>query len=495
LQLTARERVQKESEAVVQKAVSDLSFAGQEVVRLQDSIREQSRLASELAEQSGQVARLKIQQVAAETLQQPLADLHAAATQAHQLQDSVREQARQIEAQVTGIAAQAAEQVRRAEARAAETLQQPLAELHAAAAQAQQLQSGIREQARQIEAQVAGIAAQASEQVRRAEAQAAELHAKAREGVRLASEEAIQQALERMRQEVTTFPNDLEQSCRVTITKLEEELDQKRSEMQHSAYESLLKASEWYQKKAQTSMQSTMERVIDQSANTLKERAGEVSSMVAAELDHYRRSYVEHGRVEVEEAAREVFDRERARLNETAEIANATFTDRMQLSIRDALHRFEESSRESVQKAHASMNASQDSSVEQFQKKLDEKMTQGVEQAATYLQSQLIPLIEQWEDKRQQEQQQWLEEMKKAADQSIETYRARLENTTNGWLLASAATLGQNSQAVLDSLSKNAERQIRETCSRVMAGMAGILSAQLLSISTSFKTEPEEPKE
>ena len=72
--------------------------------------------------------------------------------------------------------------------------------------------------------------------------------------------------LGRLRQEAAKLPADLEAACRVSIARMEEELDQKSSEMQHSAYEALLKTSEWYQKKAQTAMQSTMERVIEQSS-------------------------------------------------------------------------------------------------------------------------------------------------------------------------------------------------------------------------------------
>ena len=62
----------------------------------------------------------------------------------------------------------------------------------------------------------------------------------------------------------------------------------------------------------------------------MKEKASEISNLVAAELDHYRRSYVDHGRLEIEEAAKEAIDRGRSKLNETVEIASATITDRVQ---------------------------------------------------------------------------------------------------------------------------------------------------------------------
>jgi hypothetical protein len=235
-------------------------------------------------------------------------------------------------------------------------------------------------------------------------------------------------------------------------------------------------------------MQSTMERMVEQSANTMREKAQETSSVVASELDHYRRSYVEHGRGEIEDAAKEVLERERGKLNETAEIANATFTDRVQHVTAESLRRFQEVSREALEKTRSDMEYNREGSLAQFQEVLDEKMMQGVEQAGTYLQSQLVPLLESWEAKREAEKLEWMEHIKKSSEESIEAYKARLENTTNGWLLASAATLGQNSQAVLDSLAKTAEKRMRETCSQVLAGMGDTLKERLLGISTTFNS-------
>ena len=353
-------------------------------------------------------------------------------------------------------------------------VQEALSSLQNAAAQAQQAQNSVREQTQQ------------------AEGQFTELQQRLREQVRTSLEQEGHESLGRLRQEAAKLPADLEAACRVSIARMEEELDQKSSEMQHTAYEALLKTSEWYQKKAQTAMQSTMERVIEQSSNSMKEKAGEISNLVAAELDHYQRSYLDHGRLEFDEAAKEAIDRGRMKLNESVEIASATVTDRVQHLMHDALQRFQHTSHEAIEKSQAEIKRTYEGSLDDFQKRIDDKMTLGVEQAATYLQSQLIPLMESWEDKRQVEEQEWTEQLQQSADDSIAAYKARLENTTNGWLLASAATLGQNSQAVLDSLSRAAEKQLRETCSRVLAGMADILKERLLGISVAFTHGTEE---
>jgi HEAT repeat protein len=116
---------------------------------------------------------------------------------------------------------------------------------------------------------------------------------------------------------------------------------------------------------------------------------------------------------------------------------------------------------------------------------------EGIEQARTHLESQLGPLMESWEEKREAEQRAWVEALKKSTDESIEQYKGRLENASNSWLLASATTLGQHSQGVLDTLAKSAEKRIRETCAEVLAGMGDTLKERLIGISTRFNEEDE----
>ncbi len=85
-----------------------------------------------------------------------------------------------------------------------------------------------------------------------------------------------------------------------------------------------------------------------------------------------------------------------------------------------------------------------------------------------------------------------MEQMKKSTDESIEQYKARLENASNSWLLASVTTLGQHSQTVLDTLANSVEKRMRETIAGVLAGMGDTLKDRLLGISTNFGAEDGE---
>ena len=351
---------------------------------------------------------------------------------------------------------------------------------------------GLASRLDNVEQQAANLQNHIREQMRQATDHAAQLQNSIREQAQQSSQQVIQETLQHLRAESSKVPAEVEEACRASLSKIQEDLQQKSTETQHETYEALSKASEWYQKKAQTTMQGSLEKAVEQSSTALRDRAAEVSSMLASELDHYRRTYVEHSTAQIEDAASEIVSREREKLNETSQIATATFSDQVQRVTTESLRRFEVSSRLALEKARSDMEFNREGSLAEFQQKMDERMMEGVEQARTFLQSQLAPLIETWEEKREVEKEEWMQQLKKSTEESIEEYKARLENASNSWLLASATTLGQHSQAVLDTIAKAAEKRLRETCSQVLAGMGDTLKEKLLGISTDFNTEEDQ---
>jgi vacuolar-type H+-ATPase subunit E/Vma4 len=103
-----------------------------------------------------------------------------------------------------------------------------------------------------------------------------------------------------------------------------------------------------------------------------------------------------------------------------------------------------------------------------------------------------MPVVENWQAQQEAEKKEWMEQLRKSTDESIEQYKARLENASNSWLLASATTLGQHSQTVLDTIAKAAEKRLRDTCSEVLSGMGDTLKNRLLGLSADFRPDEDE---
>jgi hypothetical protein len=406
-----------------------------------------------------------------DSVQRAIADLRFAEQQAGRTQTHIHEQIQQATEQLANVQ---------------QNVQGRIAE---ASEQVEQMQTRVREQIEQTSLSVAQLQNEVLEQIKVATDRTDQLQDTIRESAQQTSEQVVQDTLARLRTEAAKVPGEMEQSSRATVAKIEEEFQQRATETQHATYDALLKASDWYQKKAQTTMQSSLEKVVEQSSTALRDRAAEVSSLLAAELDHYGRTYVEHSSAQIDDAAKEISSREREKMIENAQMVTASFSDQVHRVTAESLQRFERASREALEKARSDMEFNREGSLTEFQKMIDTRMMESVEQASVHLQSQLIPMMEQWDAKREAEKKEWMERLQKSTDESIEAYKVRLENASNSWLLASATTLGQHSQTVLDTIAKAAEKRLRDTCSEVLAGMGDTLKSRLLGISDDMSAD------
>ncbi len=293
-----------------------------------------------------------------------------------------------------------------------------------------------------------------------------------------ACDNALRELGERVEQQSAELTEEFGKSCRAALCKLEEELDAKSTEATHTTFEALYKAAEWYQKKAQTTMQASFEKVIEQAGNSLRDRASDLSRMFAAELDNYSRNYVEHTRGLLDETAKEAGERSRHELEQVGQTTAAFFSDELHRKAKEALDQLEQESRAAVEALH------QDS-LPEFNTRLNEQIQAGVNNARDFLQAQFFPMIDSWKAQWESEQSDWLERIGHASGEAVEAYKSRLENASNSWLLASSATFGQRSQAMLESMATTAEQRLRETCAQVLAAMGEMLRLRLVGLSSS----------
>ena len=129
-------------------------------------------------------------------------------------------------------------------------------------------------------------------------------------------------------------------------------------------------------------MQSSMEKMVEQSSTALRDRAAEVSSLLASELDHYRRTYLEHSTAQIEDSAKEIVTpRTRQDERNGADGHGRIFrpgASRHCGIAADGSSRFR--ARRWKKRARTWSSAARVRCTE-YQKVLDERMMQGVEQA------------------------------------------------------------------------------------------------------------------
>lgn len=351
-----------------------------------------------------------------------------------------------------------------------------------------------------------------------------------REQIRLAAEEAIREGSSLMQSTVEQLRQDFDRAARESQARWLEELDEKATEANHTTFEALYKAADWYQKKAQTSMQAALDKLLQQSGDQMRGKAGEISRLFAQELDHYSRSYVEHAQGLMEEASREVVGRGREQLTTAADATSAHFGDEVQRVATERLEAVAETARKTFEEtsrqldAHASaarsqlqhdaavtraqseeqeaagrarirdaaktavegMEARRGESFDAFAQQLAARIDAEIERAEHELATAMVPVFSSWREERETQQREWRENLARISSENIEQYKQRLEGASNSWMLTTAATLNQQAQGMVESAAQGAERRLRETSAGVLASLADTFRERLLKLSTEF---------
>ena len=326
-----------------------------------------------------------------------------------------------------------------------------------------------------------------------------------RERMREASEEQVRATAARLSEAVAQLQQEFAQSSRQALEKWAAELDEKGTDITHTTFESLYKAAEWYQKKAQTAMQSALDRVVEDASGRLREQAGEVSRLFAAELDHRSRSFAEHAEGLLEEAAREVSSKTLQRLDEYRDTRLATFDDEAHRLAENTLAKLNDAAKLAVlemkgeiearvRQARAEAEAHSDGVVIEFQRRMQERLEEGIESARQQMGRSMETILELWNAARETEQQEWRTIQAREADEVVERLRARLELASNAWLVASVASLHSHARKGMDELSSATQEKVRETFAQALTGLADTVRQRLLNLSAEiYPPKKQEP--
>jgi hypothetical protein len=321
--------------------------------------------------------------------------------------------------------------------------------------------------------------------------------------IRTAADDAFAESLGRFRENLGGVEQILQDASETITGRNLTDLEGKVSDLKHQVVEELYKSAEWYEKKAQTQIQNQADRAVEQAANQLREKAGEVSSVFASELDHSSRSFVGHTQTQMEEVVRESFERARVLFAEAADTTAAAFTDEVQRTGRQELDGFGHELRRSTEESRSEMNAArvelahrvtteQQEFLQRFQSAMGGALEAGVADARKRVEQGFEPLLNSWKsmtDAHQQEMQRVYGQM---GEEAAEHYKSKLEKVSNQWMLATVASLDHQSRDMISGIAATAEEKLREACNQVFAGIGESLRERLKEIASSFAL-PEPP--
>ena len=322
-----------------------------------------------------------------------------------------------------------------------------------------------------------------------------------------ASERGVQESVARSKELLARVEKDFVESARATSAKWFSELETKATEITHGTFEALFKSAEWYEKKVQTQMQTTLEKGLDQATASLRDKAGEMSGVFASELDHYSRSYVEHAQTQIQENAREAGERAGEVMAEASSKATANFTERVGQLGREHLDLYASKTDIAFEQSAARMEAHTaqvrsklESDTRAFAAEYQRTLAQQSEQSLTQGKADLAAQIEQAKVTLRQETQaldsQFQSSLQTHGARAMEEHKQRLENASNSWLLTTVTKLNQQSEGLIEQLAATTEKKLRTVCGNVFAEMGETLRQRLAGFSAPFTSsaEPASPQ-
>jgi len=318
-----------------------------------------------------------------------------------------------------------------------------------------------------------------------------------RERIRAAADEAFAEALAQFRGNLGSVEQLLRESAEAVTARSLADLEGRAESAKHHVVEDLLKSAEWYEKKAQTQIHQLVEKAAEQAEVRLRERAGEISSVFASELDHASRNFVGHSQTQMEDVVRDAFERARALFSEAAETTSAAFIDEIQRYALQELGGLEAEAQKSVSETRAQMEAAraelaqkvtaeQEDFLRRFQGAMSGAMEAGVAEANQKVQAGFGPLLESWKSMTEAQQAELRSLYARVGDQAAEHYRGRLENVSNQWMLATVASLDHQSRQAVAGIAASAEEKLRGTCTKVFSEIGDALRERLTQIATNF---------
>jgi len=315
--------------------------------------------------------------------------------------------------------------------------------------------------------------------------------------IRTSADEAFAESLARFRENLGGVDQILQEAAQTAVARNLAEIEAGSSDLKHQTVDDLMKSAEWYEKKAQTQIQSLTEKTVEQAENKFREKAGEVSSVFASELDHSSRSFIGHTQTQMEEVVRDAFNQARALFAEAAETTTAAFTDEIQRQARQELDGFGQEAQRSLGETRIQLDAAraelsqkvtaeQEAFLRQFRIAMGGAVQAGVADANAKVKAGMAPLLESWQSTVDTHRTEMRNIYSQMSAQAAEQHRGRLENISVQWMLASVASLDHQSREAIASIANKAEETLRETCAQVFAGVGDALRDRLQQIAANM---------
>jgi hypothetical protein len=311
------------------------------------------------------------------------------------------------------------------------------------------------------------------------------------------SDRGLQDTAARGKELLAQIEKEFGESARTASGRWLAEIETRATETSHSTFESLYKSADWYEKKIQTQMQTSLEKGLDQATLRLREKAAEMSGLFANELDHYSRTYVEHAQGQMQENAHDVAERGSQQIAEAGDAAAAKFTERAAQLGREQFDLYSSKTKTAFEQnaghmeAHiAQLRLKLEGDTRVFAAEYQRALSQHAQQTLSLGKQELGIQIDQAKDvlliDSQALARQFQSSLNSMGTIAMDEHRQRLDNASNSWLLTTVTKLNQQSGNLIDELADTTEKRLKAVCGNIFTEMGETLRQRLAGLASPF---------
>ena len=227
--------------------------------------------------------------------------------------------------------------------------------------------------------------------------------------------------------------SQMEESGRAATAKWIAQLEDKATDTTYTAFGSLFKVSEWCEKKAQVRMQAALEKGLNAASDNVREKAEHALQEFSAKA----------------EAA-------------SGEISKAVEDGRTQI--------------------HASSEAEGDQLLSRLRSAFEQAAQAALNKASQELLNQVSNVLETVRAETLERENRVKEAVTQLGEQAIQAHEMRLDQISRSSLQETISKFSQESNEVLESMSRSAEERLRRTCNEVFTEAGEALRQRLLEL-------------
>jgi len=279
---------------------------------------------------------------------------------------------------------------------------------------------------------------------------------------------------------------DFETARQEALAKWNEELDAGGVRASHAAAETIGRSSEWFQQEARARLQVLVEQTIGSAAGGLEEQTAEARQKFGDHLTEATAARLAAIQQNIDVLAIELADKARVRLDEAAEAATASLGEVLRgISAREA-EAFNEISGAALEERRQELSrfaeqrqrqfeANSGAALDRLRDQASAQVDAAIEDARGKLASELTLSLDRHRADREAHETEWAARLDHLGEESTGKYQERLQTAGDSWVVSSVRRLNEHGQNVIESLMRSSDQALRDSCSKVLEGLAATL--------------------